>query len=140
LSLTGMRGLNASKKSTAGGGNYWKSNLSNFKEGLSWVFYFTHGARKGLADTALKTADAGYLTRRLHDVFKMLLLTLKIVNIKRCWSISIEKNEMVESLEKATVLSLCRTNPLTNEVLVPAGQQITEIIWKGSTRFLHREK
>ncbi len=49
--------------------------LSNFKEGLSILEYFisTHGARKGLADTALKTADAGYLTRRLVDVLKMLL-------------------------------------------------------------------
>jgi DNA-directed RNA polymerase subunit beta' len=58
-----------------------KPDLSNFKEGLSILEYFisTHGARKGLADTALKTADAGYLTRRLHDVFKMLLLTSKIV-------------------------------------------------------------
>src|SRR5690554_5874878 len=70
--LTGMRGLMAKpKKSTAGGGEIIENPiLSNFKEGLSILEYFisTHGARKGLADTALKTADAGYLTRRLHDV------------------------------------------------------------------------
>jgi DNA-directed RNA polymerase subunit beta' len=73
--LTGMRGLMAKpKKSTAGGGEIENPILSNFKEGLSILEYFisTHGARKGLADTALKTADAGYLTRRLHDVLKML--------------------------------------------------------------------
>ncbi|MBD3725179.1 MAG: DNA-directed RNA polymerase subunit beta', partial [Flavobacteriaceae bacterium] len=70
--LTGMRGLMAKpKKSTAAGGEIIENPiLSNFKEGLSILEYFisTHGARKGLADTALKTADAGYLTRRLHDV------------------------------------------------------------------------
>jgi DNA-directed RNA polymerase subunit beta' (EC 2.7.7.6) len=70
--LTGMRGLMAKpKKSTAGGGEIIENPiLSNFKEGLSILEYFisTHGARKGLADTALKTADAGYLTRRLVDV------------------------------------------------------------------------
>ena len=70
--LTGMRGLMAKpKKSNAGGGEIIENPiLSNFKEGLSILEYFisTHGARKGLADTALKTADAGYLTRRLVDV------------------------------------------------------------------------
>ena len=70
--LTGMRGLMAKpKKSTAGGGEIIENPiLSNFKEGLSILEYFisTHGARKGLADTALKTANSGYLTRRLVDV------------------------------------------------------------------------
>ena len=76
--LTGMRGLMAKpKKSNAGGGEIIENPiLSNFKEGLSILEYFisTHGARKGLADTALKTADAGYLTRRLHDVAQDLSL------------------------------------------------------------------
>src|SRR6218665_165352 len=68
-----MRGLMAKpQKNIAGGTGEIIENpiLSNFKEGLSVIEYFisTHGARKGLADTALKTADAGYLTRRLHDV------------------------------------------------------------------------
>ena len=70
--LTGMRGLMAKpKKASASGGEIIENPiLSNFKEGLSILEYFisTHGARKGLADTALKTADAGYLTRRLVDV------------------------------------------------------------------------
>src|SRR5699024_10555564 len=70
--LTGMRGLMAKpQKATAAGGEIIENPiLSNFKEGLSILEYFisTHGARKGLADTALKTADAGYLTRRLVDV------------------------------------------------------------------------
>ena len=70
--LSGMRGLMAKpQKSSSGGGAIIENPiLSNFKEGLSILEYFisTHGARKGLADTALKTADAGYLTRRLVDV------------------------------------------------------------------------
>jgi DNA-directed RNA polymerase, beta'' subunit/160 kD subunit len=70
--LTGMRGLMAKpKKASVGGGEIIENPiLSNFKEGLSILEYFisTHGARKGLGDTALKTADAGYLTRRLVDV------------------------------------------------------------------------
>jgi DNA-directed RNA polymerase subunit beta' len=70
--LSGMRGLMAKpQKSGASGGEIIENPiLSNFKEGLSILEYFisTHGARKGLADTALKTADAGYLTRRLVDV------------------------------------------------------------------------
>ena len=70
--LCGMRGLMAKpqKSGTSGGEIIENPILSNFKEGLSVLEYFisTHGARKGLADTALKTADAGYLTRRLHDV------------------------------------------------------------------------
>ena len=71
--LTGMRGLMAKpKKSTAGGGEIIENPiLSNFKEGLSILEYFisTHGARKGLADTALKTADAGYLTKKITRRF-----------------------------------------------------------------------
>ena len=81
--LTGMRGLMAKpKKSSSGGGEIIENPiLSNFKEGLSILEYFisTHGARKGLADTALKTADAGYLTRRLVDVAQDV-----IVNIDDC--------------------------------------------------------
>ncbi|RYY36534.1 MAG: DNA-directed RNA polymerase subunit beta' [Sphingobacteriaceae bacterium] len=69
--LAGMRGLMAKPQKSGSGGEIIENPiLSNFKEGLSVLEYFisTHGARKGLADTALKTADAGYLTRRLHDV------------------------------------------------------------------------
>ncbi|MBT8321370.1 MAG: DNA-directed RNA polymerase subunit beta', partial [Eudoraea sp.] len=102
--LTGMRGLMAKpKKSTAGGGEIIENPiLSNFKEGLSILEYFisTHGARKGLADTALKTADAGYLTRRLVDVSQDV-----IVNIDDCETLrgieveALKKNEeVVETL------------------------------------------
>jgi DNA-directed RNA polymerase subunit beta' len=77
--LTGMRGLMAKpQKSGAGGGEIIENPiLSNFKEGLSVLEYFisTHGARKGLADTALKTADAGYLTRRLVDVSQDVIIS-----------------------------------------------------------------
>ena len=80
--LGGMRGLMAKpQKSGTGGSIIENPILSNFKEGLNVLEYFisTHGARKGLADTALKTADAGYLTRRLHDVAQDV-----VVNINDC--------------------------------------------------------
>src|SRR5690625_1931185 len=81
--LNGMRGVMANpQKTTAGGGEIIENPiLSNFKEGLSILEYFisTHGARKGLADTALKTADAGYLTRRLVDASQDV-----IINEEKC--------------------------------------------------------
>ncbi|MCX7547655.1 DNA-directed RNA polymerase subunit beta' [Xanthomarina sp. F1114] len=133
--LTGMRGLMAKpKKSTAGGGEIIENPiLSNFKEGLSILEYFisTHGARKGLADTALKTADAGYLTRRLVDVSQDV-----IVNSEDCGTLRgvevtpLKKNdEIVESLADRVVgrISLNDVyNPLTDELLVSAGDLIDE--------------
>ncbi|MGB5666004.1 MAG: DNA-directed RNA polymerase subunit beta' [Maribacter sp.] len=133
--LTGMRGLMAKpKKSTAGGGEIIENPiLSNFKEGLSILEYFisTHGARKGLADTALKTADAGYLTRRLVDVSQDV-----IVNIEDCETLrgiaveALKKNEeVVETLGERILgrVSLHDVhNPLTDELLLTAGQQIME--------------
>jgi len=133
--LTGMRGLMAKpKKSTAGGGEIIENPiLSNFKEGLSILEYFisTHGARKGLADTALKTADAGYLTRRLVDVSQDV-----IVNITDCETLrgvevkALRKNEeIVESLG-ARILGRVSLNdvynPLNEELLLSAGQEILE--------------
>ncbi len=133
--LTGMRGLMAKpKKSTAGGGEIIENPiLSNFKEGLSILEYFisTHGARKGLADTALKTADAGYLTRRLVDVSQDV-----IINIEDCETLrgvlveALKKNEeIVESLGERILgrVSLHDLyNPLTEELLLKAGQEIME--------------
>ena len=133
--LTGMRGLMAKpKKSTAGGGEIIENPiLSNFKEGLSILEYFisTHGARKGLADTALKTADAGYLTRRLVDVSQDV-----IINIEDCETLrgvlveALKKNEeIVESLGERILgrVSLHDVyNPLTEELLLQAGQEIME--------------
>ena len=133
--LTGMRGLMAKpKKSNSGGGEIIENPiLSNFKEGLSILEYFisTHGARKGLADTALKTADAGYLTRRLVDVSQDV-----IVNEEDCGTLRgvdvapLKKNEeIVESLGERI---LGRTalhdvyNPITNELLVSSGEEIDE--------------
>ena len=134
--LTGMRGLMAKpKKSNAGGGEIIENPiLSNFKEGLSILEYFisTHGARKGLADTALKTADAGYLTRRLVDVSQDV-----IVNSEDCGTLrgiavkALKKNEeVVETLEERIVgrTSLNDVfNPLTEELLVAAGDHIFEV-------------
>ena len=102
--LTGMRGLMAKpKKASAGGGEIIENPiLSNFKEGLSILEYFisTHGARKGLADTALKTADAGYLTRRLVDVAQDVIIYDEDCNTLRGITVeALKKNEeIVETL------------------------------------------
>ena len=137
--LTGMRGLMAKpKKSTAGGGEIIENPiLSNFKEGLSILEYFisTHGARKGLADTALKTADAGYLTRRLHDVAQDVIVNMVDCGTLRGVEVSaLKKNEEeVESLGERILGRVTLhdvINPLTNEVLAKAGEEITEQIVK----------
>jgi DNA-directed RNA polymerase subunit beta' len=130
-----MRGLMAKpKKSTAGGGEIIENPiLSNFKEGLSILEYFisTHGARKGLADTALKTADAGYLTRRLVDVSQDVIIntedceTLRGVEVQ-----ALKKNEeIVESLGERILGRVALHdvyNPMTEELLLTSGQQIME--------------
>ena len=130
-----MRGLMAKpKKSNVGGGEIIENPiLSNFKEGLSILEYFisTHGARKGLADTALKTADAGYLTRRLHDVSQDV-----IVNIEDCETLRgvevkpLKKNEeIVETLGErilGRVVLQDVIDPRSNEVIVEAGQEIKD--------------
>ncbi|QNJ98267.1 DNA-directed RNA polymerase subunit beta' [Constantimarinum furrinae] len=135
--LTGMRGLMAKpKKSNSGGGEIIENPiLSNFKEGLSILEYFisTHGARKGLADTALKTADAGYLTRRLVDVSQDV-----IINEEDCGTLrgievaALKKNEeIVESLSDRIVGRTALNdvlNPLTKEILVKSGDHITEAV------------
>jgi len=137
--LTGMRGLMAKpKKSTAGGGSIIENPiLSNFKEGLSILEYFisTHGARKGLADTALKTADAGYLTRRLVDVSQDVIVNTVDCGTLRGVEISpLKKNdEVVETLEERIVGRISLNdiyNPLTDELLVGANELITEDIAK----------
>ena len=135
--LTGMRGLMAKpKKSTAGGGEIIENPiLSNFKEGLSILEYFisTHGARKGLADTALKTADAGYLTRRLVDVSQDVIInevdcgTLRGVEVS-----ALKKNEEIVETLGERILGRVSLNtvrhPLTDEILVEAGKEIDEDI------------
>jgi len=135
--LSGMRGLMAKpQKSGSSGGEIIENPIiSNFKEGLSILEYFisTHGARKGLADTALKTADAGYLTRRLHDVAQDV-----IVNEDDCGTLrgleiqALRKNEeVVETLKEriAGRVSLSNViNPLTGEVYVRTGEMISDLI------------
>jgi len=137
--LTGMRGLMAKpKKSTAGGGSIIENPiLSNFKEGLSILEYFisTHGARKGLADTALKTADAGYLTRRLVDVSQDVIVNSVDCGTLRGVEVSaLKKNdEVVEKLE-ARIIGRISLNdiydPISEEVLAEAGQLIDEVVAK----------
>ncbi len=135
--LSGMRGLMAKpQKSGAEGGQVIENPiLSNFKEGLSVLEYFisTHGARKGLADTALKTADAGYLTRRLVDVAQDV-----IINEEDCGTLrglvatAIKKNEDVVQTLYERILGRVALNdvyhPITGELLCAAGQEITESI------------
>ncbi|MCL4120616.1 UNVERIFIED_CONTAM: hypothetical protein GTU68_006411 [Idotea baltica] len=132
--LTGMRGLMAKpKKSTAGGGEIIENPiLSNFKEGLSILEYFisTHGARKGLADTALKTADAGYLTRRLVDVSQDVIINEEDCGTLRGLDVEpLKKNdEIVESLSdriEGRVSLQDVYHPLTDELLLEANQPIT---------------
>ena len=133
--LTGMRGLMAKpKKSNVGGGEIIENPiLSNFKEGLSILEYFisTHGARKGLADTALKTADAGYLTRRLVDVSQDVIVnefdcgTLRGIEVN-----ALKKNEEVVETLGERILGRTALNdvidPSTNEVLIEGGKLIDE--------------
>ncbi|MFN3907764.1 MAG: DNA-directed RNA polymerase subunit beta' [Flavobacterium sp.] len=135
--LTGMRGLMAKpKKSTAAGGEIIENPiLSNFKEGLSILEYFisTHGARKGLADTALKTADAGYLTRRLHDVSQDVIVNSVDCGTLRGIEVSpLKKNEeIVETLGERILGRVALQdviNPMNSEILVHAGEEITEKI------------
>ena len=132
--LTGMRGLMAKpKKSTAGGGEIIENPiLSNFKEGLSILEYFisTHGARKGLADTALKTADAGYLTRRLVDVSQDVIINEEDCGTLRGLEVTpLKKNdEIVESLSdriEGRVSLQDVYHPLTDEIILNANQPIT---------------
>jgi len=133
--LSGMRGLMAKPtKAGAGGGEIIENPiLSNFKEGLSVLEYFisTHGARKGLADTALKTADAGYLTRRLVDVSHDVIITEEDCGTLRGMVISaLKKNEeIVETLAdrllgRVTLHDVY--NPLTGEIIVKAGEELNE--------------
>ncbi|MEC8134201.1 MAG: DNA-directed RNA polymerase subunit beta', partial [Bacteroidota bacterium] len=135
--LTGMRGLMAKpKKSNAGGGEIIENPiLSNFKEGLSILEYFisTHGARKGLADTALKTADAGYLTRRLVDVSQDVIVNSHDCGTLRGISVeALKKNEeVVETLEERIVGRTSLNDvydPITEALLAAAGDHIDEAV------------
>src|ERR1700739_230929 len=136
--LAGMRGLMAKPQKSGSGGEIIENPiLSNFKEGLSVLEYFisTHGARKGLADTALKTADAGYLTRRLHDVAQdMIVGEVDCGTLRGIFTTALKDNEdIVEPLYDRI---LGRTSlhdvhdPITNELLVSAGHDIEEDIAK----------
>ena len=133
--LCGMRGLMAKPQKSGSTGAEIIENpiLSNFKEGLSVLEYFisTHGARKGLADTALKTADAGYLTRRLVDVSHDVIINEEDCGTLRGLIATAIKNkdEIVETLYDRI---LGRTsvhdiyNPLTGEIILRTGEEITE--------------
>ena len=137
--LSGMRGLMAKpQKAGAEGGQIIENPiLSNFKEGLSVLEYFisTHGARKGLADTALKTADAGYLTRRLVDVSHDV-----IINEEDCGTLrglvctDLKNNDEVIATLYERILGRVSVHdiihPTTGELLVSGGEEITEDIAK----------
>ncbi|BDD00085.1 DNA-directed RNA polymerase subunit beta' [Persicobacter psychrovividus] len=134
--LGGMRGLMAKPQKNVGssvGAIIENPILSNFKEGLDVLEYFisTHGARKGLADTALKTADAGYLTRRLVDVAQDVIInehdcgTLRGIEMEPLK----DNEEIVEPLGERILGRVSVhdvEDPLSGEVLVEAGQEISE--------------
>ena len=135
--LSGIRGLMAKPQKSGSTGSEIIENpiLSNFKEGLSVLEYFisTHGARKGLADTALKTADAGYLTRRLVDVSQDVIITGNDCGTLRGLTATALKNneDVVESLYDRI---LGRTSvhdiyhPQTGELIIESGSEFTEEI------------
>ncbi len=134
--LSGMRGLMAKpqKAGAEGGQTIENPILANFKEGLSVLEYFvsTHGARKGLADTALKTADAGYLTRRLVDVSHDVIITEEDCGTLRgLTATEIKKNENVVASLYDRILGRVSVHdiyhPLTGELLVGAGEEIREV-------------
>ena len=134
--LSGMRGLMAKpQKAGAEGGQIIENPiLANFKEGLSVLEYFisTHGARKGLADTALKTADAGYLTRRLVDVAHDV-----IINEEDCGTLrglvctEIKNNDDVVASLGERILGRVSVHdivdPISGETIVYAGEEINEV-------------
>jgi len=133
--LAGIRGLMAKPRKSGSTGSEIIENpiLSNFKDGLSVLEYFisTHGARKGLADTALKTADAGYLTRRLVDVAQDVIIADEDCQTLRGIATSALKDneDIVEPLYDRILgrTSLHNVyNPITDELIVSAGQGIEE--------------
>ncbi|MBQ3604843.1 MAG: DNA-directed RNA polymerase subunit beta' [Muribaculaceae bacterium] len=133
--LSGMRGLMAKpQKAGAEGGQIIENPiLANFKEGLSVLEYFisTHGARKGLADTALKTADAGYLTRRLVDVAHDVIIHEEDCGTLRglvCTEIK-NNDEVVASLGERILGRVSVhdiIDPISGELIVAAGEEITD--------------
>jgi DNA-directed RNA polymerase subunit beta' len=132
-----MRGLMAKpQKAGSDGANIIENPiLSNFKEGMSVLEYFisTHGARKGLADTALKTADAGYLTRRLVDVSHDVIITEEDCGTLRgliCTALK-DGDRVVASLAERILGRVSVhdiVNPVTGELIVASGEEITERI------------
>ncbi len=135
--LSGMRGLMAKpqKAGSSGGEIIENPIISNFREGLSILEYFisTHGARKGLADTALKTADAGYLTRRLVDVSQDVIINEEDCGTLRGLEVTpLKKNEDIVEPLKERILGRISLHdvyhPETDEILVEADELIDEDI------------
>lgn len=133
--LSGMRGLMAKPMKAGAEGHQIIENpiISNFKEGMSVLEYFiaSHGARKGLADTAMKTADAGYLTRRLVDVSHDVIISEEDCGTLRGLVCTALKNgdEIVSSLGERILGRVSVhdvVDPRTGEVIVNAGEEITE--------------
>ena len=137
--LAGMRGLMAKpQKAGAEGGQIIENPiLANFKEGLSVLEYFisTHGARKGLADTALKTADAGYLTRRLVDVAHDVIINeVDCGTLRGLVCTEIKNNEEVVASLGERILGRVSVHdvidPITGEIIVASGDEIDEVAAK----------
>jgi len=136
--LAGMRGLMMKPQKTLSGqaGEIIENPIvANFKEGLTVLEYFisTHGARKGLADTALKTADAGYLTRRLVDVSQDVIITeidcgtILGIEVKALKDVEQEREPLAERIT-GRVVQEDVYHPITEELIIEAGEIITEVI------------
>ena len=135
--LSGIRGLMAKPQKAGAEGHQIIENpiLSNFKEGMSVLEYFisTHGARKGLADTAMKTADAGYLTRRLVDVSHDVIINEEDCGTLRGLECTALKSgdEIISSLSERILGRVSVhdvVNPKTGDVIVPDGEEISEAL------------
>ncbi len=137
--LCGMRGLMAKPQKSGSTGNEIIENpiLANFKEGLSVLEYFisTHGARKGLADTALKTADAGYLTRRLVDVSQdVIITTTDCGTLRGLIATTLKKGEEIVETLSERILGRVSVHdiyhPNTGKLIIEAGEEINEDVAK----------
>tara|TARA_B100000902_G_scaffold399916_1_gene473595 strand:+ start:4444 stop:8796 length:4353 start_codon:yes stop_codon:yes gene_type:complete len=135
--LSGMRGLMAKPQKSGDYGESIIENpiITNFREGLSILEYFisTHGARKGLADTALKTADAGYLTRRLVDVSQDVVITEQDCGTLRGLVTTALKNneDIVESLSERIAGRVCLHDiyhPDSGKIIISSGEEITDLV------------
>ena len=136
--LAGMRGLMASPK----GEIIERPIKANFMEGLGVLEYFisTHGARKGLADTALRTADSGYLTRRLVDVAQEVVIRELDCGTEKSIEMALRKNERLNELLLGRVLAVDVADPETGEIVYERNEMLNKRMLAEAARPLSRRR